>query len=70
MRNYSITSAEEPPTPDDPSNRDTIQDGVNEMLVPAEDPEALARTISKLKADSELRASGLRPGAGPARDTL
>ena len=38
-------------------NRDMIQDGFNGLLVPSEDPDALAQAILHLAADSGLRAS-------------
>ena len=37
-------------------NRDTIEDGFNGLLVPPEDPSALAKAIQKLAANAELRA--------------
>ena len=37
-------------------NRDTIEDGFNGLLVPSEDPSALAEAIQKLAANAELRA--------------
>ncbi|GHD11661.1 hypothetical protein GCM10008096_26300 [Zhihengliuella salsuginis] len=38
-----------------PALRETVDDGINGLLVPAEDPEALARAIDRLADNAELR---------------
>jgi glycosyltransferase involved in cell wall biosynthesis len=42
-------------TTDVPGCRDVVQNGVNGLLVPANDPEALSRAIITLLEDQELR---------------
>jgi glycosyltransferase involved in cell wall biosynthesis len=44
-------------TTDWPGCRDVVQDGVNGLLVPVRDPEALANAIATLAKDPELRRS-------------
>jgi glycosyltransferase involved in cell wall biosynthesis len=52
-----------PVVSDIPANREWIADGENGFLVPARDPEALARAIAEAWRNPELRALALRRNA-------
>jgi glycosyltransferase involved in cell wall biosynthesis len=49
-------------TTDTPGCREIVQDGVNGILVPAREPEAVAQAIGRLLDDRELRLQMGRRG--------